>query len=39
MGRKKMQQINPTPEQTVETLQKVPGAIKPSPNNASEATR
>jgi membrane protein implicated in regulation of membrane protease activity len=38
MGKKKMKdvdlsrlkQVNPTPEQTVETLQEVPGALKPS---------
>lgn len=39
LGRKKMQEISPTPERTVETLQQVPGAIKPDPKNASEATR
>jgi Putative Actinobacterial Holin-X, holin superfamily III len=29
MGRKKFQQVNPKPERTVETLQQVPGALKP----------
>ena len=29
MGKKKFQQVNPKPEQTVETLQQVPGALKP----------
>jgi Putative Actinobacterial Holin-X, holin superfamily III len=30
MGRKKFQQVNPKPERTVETLQQVPGALKPN---------
>jgi hypothetical protein len=30
MGKKKFQQVNPTPERTVETLQQVPGALKPN---------
>ena len=30
MGRKKFQQVNPKPERTVETLQRVPGALKPN---------
>ncbi len=29
MGRKKFQQVNPKPERTVDTLQQVPGALKP----------
>ncbi|HEV7210639.1 MAG TPA: phage holin family protein [Blastococcus sp.] len=29
MGRTKFQQVNPKPERTVETLQQVPGALKP----------
>lgn len=29
MGRKKFRAVNPKPERTVETLQKVPGAVKP----------
>ena len=29
MGKKKFQQVNPKPERTVETLQQVPGALKP----------
>jgi len=29
MGRKKFQQFHPKPERTVETLQQVPGALKP----------
>jgi hypothetical protein len=29
MGRKRFQQVNPKPERTVETLQQVPGALKP----------
>jgi hypothetical protein len=29
MGRKKMKQVNPKPERTVDTLQQVPGALKP----------
>lgn len=29
MGRKKFQQVHPKPERTVETLQQVPGALKP----------
>ncbi|MGY1651895.1 phage holin family protein [Geodermatophilus sp. SYSU D01119] len=29
MGRKKFRQVNPKPERTVETLQQVPGALKP----------
>lgn len=29
LGRKKFQQVNPKPERTVETLQQVPGALKP----------
>ncbi|MCF6508694.1 phage holin family protein [Blastococcus sp. MG754426] len=29
MGRKKFQQVNPKPERTVDTLQQVPGAMKP----------
>jgi Putative Actinobacterial Holin-X, holin superfamily III len=29
VGRKKFQQVNPKPERTVETLQQVPGALKP----------
>jgi hypothetical protein len=30
MGRKKFRQVNPKPERTVDTLQKVPGALKPN---------
>jgi hypothetical protein len=30
VGRKKFQQVNPKPERTVETLQQVPGALKPN---------
>ena len=30
MGRKKFQQVNPKPERTVDTLSKVPGALKPN---------
>jgi Putative Actinobacterial Holin-X, holin superfamily III len=30
MGRKKFRQVNPKPEQTVETLQQVPSALKPN---------
>src|SRR3954454_12281507 len=30
MGRKKFQQVNPKPERTVDTLQEVPGALKPN---------
>ncbi|SFF79521.1 phage holin family protein [Blastococcus tunisiensis] len=30
MGKKKFQQVNPKPERTVETLSKVPGAMKPN---------
>ena len=30
MGRKKFQQVNPKPERTVESLQQVPGALKPN---------
>ncbi|MEX5717970.1 phage holin family protein [Geodermatophilus maliterrae] len=29
MGRKKFRQVNPKPERTVDTLQQVPGALKP----------
>ena len=29
MGRKQLKQVNPKPERTVETLQQVPGALKP----------
>ncbi|RZU30572.1 phage holin family protein [Blastococcus saxobsidens] len=29
MGKKKFQQVNPKPERTVDTLQQVPGALKP----------
>jgi hypothetical protein len=29
MGRKKFQQFHPKPERTVDTLQQVPGALKP----------
>jgi hypothetical protein len=29
MGKKKFRQVNPKPERTVETLQQVPGALKP----------
>jgi Putative Actinobacterial Holin-X, holin superfamily III len=29
MGRKKFKEVNPKPERTVETLQQVPGALKP----------
>jgi hypothetical protein len=29
MGRKKFQQVHPKPERTVDTLQQVPGALKP----------
>ena len=29
MGRKRFQQVNPKPERTVDTLQQVPGALKP----------
>jgi Putative Actinobacterial Holin-X, holin superfamily III len=30
MGRKKFQQVHPKPERTVDTLQQVPGALKPN---------
>jgi uncharacterized membrane protein YqjE len=30
MGRNKFRQVNPKPERTVETLQQVPGALKPN---------
>jgi hypothetical protein len=30
MGRKKFEQVNPKPERTVDTLQQVPGALKPN---------
>jgi hypothetical protein len=30
IGRKKFQQVNPTPERTMDTLQQVPGALKPN---------
>jgi len=30
MGKKRMQQVNPKPEQTIETLQEAPSALKPS---------
>jgi hypothetical protein len=30
MGKKKFQQVNAKPERTVETLQQVPGALKPN---------
>jgi hypothetical protein len=30
MGRKKFKEVNPKPERTVETLSKVPGALKPN---------
>lgn len=30
MGKKKFEQVNPKPERTVETLQQVPGALKPN---------
>ena len=30
MGKKKFRQVNPKPERTVETLQQVPGALKPN---------
>jgi len=30
MGRKKFKEVNPKPERTVETLQQVPGALKPN---------
>jgi hypothetical protein len=30
MGKKKFQQVNPKPERTVDTLSKVPGALKPN---------
>jgi len=30
MGKKKFQEVNPKPERTVETLQQVPGALKPN---------
>ncbi|HEV7188027.1 MAG TPA: phage holin family protein [Blastococcus sp.] len=30
LGRKKFAQVNPKPERTVETLQQVPGALKPN---------
>jgi uncharacterized membrane protein YqjE len=30
LGRKRFQQVNPKPERTVETLQQVPGALKPN---------
>jgi flagellar motor component MotA len=30
VGKKKFQQVNPKPERTVETLQQVPGALKPN---------
>jgi hypothetical protein len=30
MGRKKFQEVHPKPERTVDTLQQVPGALKPN---------
>ena len=30
MGKKKLQQVNPKPEQTIETLQEAPSALKPT---------
>jgi hypothetical protein len=30
MGKKKFDQVHPKPERTVETLQQVPGALKPN---------
>jgi hypothetical protein len=30
LGRKKFKEVNPKPERTVETLQQVPGALKPN---------
>src|SRR3978361_1799294 len=30
MGKKKFQQVNPKPERTLDTLQQVPGALKPN---------
>ena len=30
MGRKQLKQVNPKPERTVDTLQQVPGALKPN---------
>jgi hypothetical protein len=30
MGRKKLKQVNPKPERTVDTLSEVPGALKPN---------
>ncbi len=30
MGKKKLQQVNPKPERTVDTLSEVPGALKPN---------
>jgi hypothetical protein len=30
LGRKKFEQFNPKPERTVDTLQQVPGALKPN---------
>jgi hypothetical protein len=30
LGRKKFRQVHPKPERTVETLQQVPGALKPN---------
>jgi hypothetical protein len=30
MGRKKFREVNPKPERTVDTLQQVPGALKPN---------
>jgi hypothetical protein len=30
MGRKKLKQVNPKPERTVDTLSDVPGALKPN---------
>jgi len=29
-GRKRMRTVNPKPERTVETVQEIPGALKPS---------
>jgi hypothetical protein len=30
MGRKQLKTVNPKPERTVDTLQQVPGALKPN---------
>jgi len=38
IGRKKLKEINP-PQQTVETLQQAPDALRPNPARVQEETR